>query len=447
MKRTTLLIILSICCGCGGRQPYDITRFGARTDSENNAAAINKAIDKCHKSGGGTVVVPAGTFVTGTVILKSGVTLHLDNDATLKATENTDCYTSMSAVRDLSRYDSGEGTQNSNNSKDARWNRALILASDASDIAIEGEGTIDGCHVFDSEGEEHMRGPHTILFSNTENCRIEGVSIIRAANYAFMAYALKNGVFSNLKIQEGWDGIHIRGGENIDIKDCSFKTGDDAIAGGYWEGMNIHGCDINSSCNGIRIIMPVTDVKIDSCSFHGPGEFPHRTSGEKRRCNMLAALNIQPGGWGKAYGDIDKVYIRDIVADNVATPLMATLNENNNCGTLSVERMTATQVYGAPVSIESWKGGEFENVNMKDVSVEFVGADNPSMASLPVGPPPADYRQLPCWALFAKNVKTLDFENVSFSFSGKEYRPAFLFEDVGRKIFNQVDLPGIPKNP
>ena len=153
---------------------------------------------------------------------------------------------------------------------------------------------------------------------------------------------------------------------------------------------------------------------------------------------MLAALNIQPGGWGKAPGDVDMVQIRDIVADNVATPLMATLNENNNCGTLSVERMTATQVYGAPVSIESWKGGVFENIKMKDVSIGFVGADDPSLVSLPIGPPPADYRQLPCWAFFAKNVKMLELENVSFSFAGTEYRPAFLLEDVDQKIFNQV---------
>ena len=437
MKRIALLLYTLLLFGCfGGRPTYDITRYGARTSKANNAVAINKAIDDCHRHGGGTVTVPEGTFITGTVIMKGGVTLHLDKGATLKAIECPDDYTSMTAVRDLSKFDSGDGTQNSNNSRDARWNRALILASGVSDIAIEGEGTIDGCHVYDPEGEEHMRGPHTILFSDTENSRVEGISIIRAANYAFMAYAVKNAVFSNLDIREGWDGIHIRGGENIDIKDCSFKTGDDAIAGGYWEGMNIHGCDINSSCNGIRIIMPVTDVEIDSCSFHGPGEFPHRTSGERRRCNMLAAINIQPGGWGRADGDIDNVFIKDISVDNVATPLMVNLNENNNCGAISVEKMTATRVYGAPVSIESWKGGEYETVRMKDVSVDFIGNDDHSLASLPVCPPPADYRPLPCWALFAKNIRTLDLENVSFSLSGKDSRPALLLDSVAEKIFD-----------
>ncbi len=443
MKRIIqLAVLLSICLSCGRAGIYDITRYGARPGRENNAPAINKAIDACHKAGGGTVVVPEGIFVTGTILLKSGVTLHLNPGATLHATDSLPEYLSMNTPEDLSRYDSGDGTQNSNNSKDARWNRALILAVGAENIAIEGEGTIDGGHVFDAEGEEHMRGPHTILFACTSGFRLEGVSIRRAANYAFMAYEVENGTFSDLKIDEGWDGIHIRGGKNIDISDCSFRTGDDAVAGGYWEGMNIHDCDINSSCNGIRIIMPVTDVLIDSCRFRGPGEFPHRTSGERRRCNMLAALNIQPGGWGRAYGDVDRVQVKDVVIDRVATPVMITLNEGNNCGTVSIENMTATGIYGAAISVESWKGGVYDEIRLKRVSAEFIGADEPALAGITVGPPPADYRTLPCWGIYAKEVRHLVMEDVRLSYSGKEYRPALMFDHVGA-----AELKGVEYTP
>lgn len=444
MKRIIqLAVLLSICLSCGRAGIYNITRYGARPGRENNAPAINKAIDACHKAGGGTVVVPEGIFVTGTVLLKSGVTLHLDSGATLQATDRLSEYLSMTTSEDLSRYDSGDGTLNSNNSKDVRWNRALILAVGEENVAIEGEGTIDGGHVFDAEGEEHMRGPHTILFACTSGFRLEGVTIRRAANYAFMAYDVSNGAFSDLKIDEGWDGIHIRGGKHIEIADCSFRTGDDAIAGGYWERMNIHDCDINTSCNGIRIIMPVTDVAIDSCRFRGPGEFPHRTSGERRRCNMLAALNIQPGGWGRACGDVDRVHIKDVVIDQAATPVMMTLNEGNNCGTVTIENMTATGIYGAAISVESWKGGSYDKVGLKQVSVEYIGADNPSLADLAVGPPPADYRPLPCWGIFAKEVRHLELEDVTLSYTGKEYRPALMLDHVGTAELGNVEYtPG-----
>ena len=86
MKRIALLLYTLLLFGCfGGRPTYDITRYGARTSKANNAVAINKAIDDCHRHGGGTVTVPEGTFITGTVIMKGGVTLHLDKGATLKA--------------------------------------------------------------------------------------------------------------------------------------------------------------------------------------------------------------------------------------------------------------------------------------------------------------------------------------------------------------------------
>ena len=71
-------------------------------------------------------------------------------------------------------------------------------------------------------------------------------------------------VFHDLEFNEGWDGIHIRGGKNITIRNCRFFTGDDAIAGGYWENMVISDCHINSSCNGVRMIMPATGLTISN---------------------------------------------------------------------------------------------------------------------------------------------------------------------------------------
>lgn len=66
-----------------------ILTFGAVADgSTNNAGAINRAISECHKRGGGTVVVPAGTFASGSIFLQSNVTLRLEKGATLKGVED-----------------------------------------------------------------------------------------------------------------------------------------------------------------------------------------------------------------------------------------------------------------------------------------------------------------------------------------------------------------------
>ena len=132
-------------------------------------------------------------------------------------------YESFIPHHDLSRFDSGDGTVNQNNSRDARWNKALFIADGLENVRIHGNGTIDGRHVFDPLGEENMRGPHCIIAAECSNLSIEGITITRASNYAVMCYAVSNSEFRNLNITEGWDGIHIRGGDNILIDGCNFE--------------------------------------------------------------------------------------------------------------------------------------------------------------------------------------------------------------------------------
>lgn len=100
---------------------YNISSFGAKNDGITiNTPAIQKAIDNCHKGGGGRVVIPPGEFVTGTIILKSGVNLHLEQGARLLGSFDTADYWI-----------------------DGR-KHGLIYAYQAESISISGEGEIDG---------------------------------------------------------------------------------------------------------------------------------------------------------------------------------------------------------------------------------------------------------------------------------------------------------------
>lgn len=413
------------------QQVFDIRKYGAKGDGRTMCTeAINKAVSDCSESGGGVVLVPKGRFVTGTVVLKDNVDLHLDKGAVLEASMNLDDYQSFVPKGDISYYDSGDGSQNANNSKDLRWNRALVLGSGIQNVRISGDGEIDGKHLYDPLGEEKMRGPHTVIIGQSRNFTMEGVTVNNAANYAFMAYDISNCVFSNLSINQGWDGIHIRGGRNIIIRNCSFQTGDDAIAGGYWENMVISDCHINTACNGIRMIMPSNDLEIAHCVFRGPGVYPHRTSRELNRKNMQSAIILQPGGWGKADGDMSSIYIHDIEIDNVTNPLMMVLNESNHADGILVERLKAENVYYAAASLESWRGGVFRNVEFRDIDISYMGSDDPELSKMAVGQPPADSRQLPCWGWYVKNAVNVVFENLKLSYEGEEFRPAIIFDNV-----------------
>ena len=87
-----------------------IASFGAvgNNESVNNAEAINRAIEHCAEQGGGRVVVPCGEYYTGSIYLKSGVMLFLEQGAVLKGVQDIDAYASLKTTLDLSRYESGK---------------------------------------------------------------------------------------------------------------------------------------------------------------------------------------------------------------------------------------------------------------------------------------------------------------------------------------------------
>ena len=413
---------------------FNIKNYGARGDGKTiNTQAFNKTMDACAEAGGGTVVVPAGIYLTGTVRMKSHMTLLLEKGAVIKGVADLEAYVPYVPTREMDKSD---------NANRFKWNRALILGVGVTNVAITGSGTIDGDHVFDPQGEERMRGPHTVLFAESRNLSFNGITVVNAANYAFMAYDIENAVYSNLTVEQGWDGVHIRGGKHIVIRNSSFYTGDDAIAGGYWEDMVINECQINSSCNGIRMISPADGLSISHCTFTGPGKFPHRTSGERQRTNMLSAILLQPGGWGRTPGIVDRVHIHDISISNVNNPLMIILNEGNDAGTILVERMKAVQVNVSASSVESWKGGVFDELTFRDISIEYAGHPDASSSDASLGQPGVDARILPCWGWFVRNVKRITFENVELKYAGTDPRPAMYFDNVAAVKFNGVTYTG-----
>jgi polygalacturonase len=108
-------------------QPYNIVDFGALADGKTiNTGSIQKAIDKCFDNGGGMVYIPAGTFMTGTIYLKSNVNLHLESGSTLKGSIN------MIDYAPFERPGFGPSTY------------GILFTLKAENVSITGQGNIDG---------------------------------------------------------------------------------------------------------------------------------------------------------------------------------------------------------------------------------------------------------------------------------------------------------------
>ncbi len=129
--------LISVICFCllswvayADAPTFDVRKFGAKGNGKRlDTPALQKAIDACAAAGGGTVIVPAGTYLSATIELKSNVNFHLEKGATILGT------TDYKAYRNLDPFTEGLGID---------VGTALVVAVDAKNVSLTGEGVIDG---------------------------------------------------------------------------------------------------------------------------------------------------------------------------------------------------------------------------------------------------------------------------------------------------------------
>jgi len=418
-----------------GDRIFNVRDYGAKGDGlKLDTGPINQAIEACSKAGGGQVLIPPGLYLSGTVHLQPHLTLFLTAGATLMGTTN------------LAQYEQPLVPSFMPEAKWGKWHRALIVGENLEDVTIAGQGTIDGNKVFDPTGEEHMRGPHTIGFVNCRRFVFRDISILDAANYAIFFQASDDVDIRNVSITGGWDGVHFRGApghwcRNVNILNCRFHTGDDSVAGRYWDNVVISGCVVNSSCNGIRLIGPATRLLVSDCLFYGPGERPHRTGG---RTNMLSGIILQPGAWDKTEGLLDGVFLANNTMRDVASPVTIWTKPGNPVGRITIAGLNATSVYRAAVSVESWAEAPITNVALRNASIEFAGGGNAEQARQTVKGPGVDARPLPAWGVYARNVEQLTLQDVRLSVARDDFRPVLLADRVERLSLDNLRFTRVP---
>jgi hypothetical protein len=434
MIRLLLLLLLAEMASAQGA--FNVRNHGAKGDGTTaDTAAIQSALDACRDAGGGQVTFPAGRYLSGTIHLRSKVALWFEAGATLVGTTNLSEYR-QPAVPDFMPE-----------AKWGKWHRALLLGENVEDVTLAGPGVIDGHKVFDPTGEERMRGPHTLVFVNSRRVTVRDLTFLDSANYAVFFQVSDDVEFRNVKFVGGWDGIHWRGApdrwcHNVNILGCQFYTGDDAIAGRYWNNTVIQDCLINSSCNGIRLIGPATRLTIANNLFRGPGEQPHRTSREKRRTNMLSGIILQPGAWDATRGPLDDVLLANNVMQHVASPVTLWTKPGNTVGKVTVSGLTATGVYRSALSVESWADEPITNVIIRNAQVEFTGGGK-AWTNTAVRGPGVDARPLPAWGLYARHVERLKLEDVRLSLASDDKRPVAYAELIGQLTLDQFKFPRV----
>ncbi len=254
---------------------FNIAVYGASPDKNLNTAEIQNAVDDCHKAGGGRVVCGPGTFVTGSLELKSNVELYLSAGCVLKGSEDLADYPDFEADGFLKAPE--------------KTSKHLIRAINAENIAILGRGEINGSGLsfYSSEELESRRKPkerpRTVMFYKCRKVRLQDASFSDSPCWTVWLMKCEDVFVNRVKISGDRrlinnDGIDIDSCSNVILSDSLFDTEDDcivvrAMAGvydspGICENVVVTNCVLHSGCNAIRIGCPGDSI-IRKCSFSG----------------------------------------------------------------------------------------------------------------------------------------------------------------------------------
>lgn len=210
---------------------YDVRSFGAVGDGIRlNTKAFQYAIDSCSKMGGGTILVPSGTYRIGTIILRSNITFRLEAQATLLGSDRLADYRPLKLKKEKESQIAGAlGNQDFGSLH-------LLYAEASSRITLTGQGTIDGNgrSFWDDLYQPKDRPHQMIQFEGCEDIRIEGITVTNSPFWALHILSSNRIHIRDITILNdprgpNTDGIDISSSLNVFISGCHISTGDDAI--------------------------------------------------------------------------------------------------------------------------------------------------------------------------------------------------------------------------
>jgi len=453
----TLLIYHFLYLSAGSENILD---HGAKGDGKFlNTKAIQSAIDQCVEQGGGTVFVPPGNFLSGTIILKSHVSLYLEAGAILLGSTEIknypEIYPEFRSYTDVNYVD-----------------KSLIYAEKMENISIYGMGTIDGQgeeKVFDLPGREnYKKRPYLIRMVECTNVRIKDISIINSSMWVQHYLACDDltidGIRVNSLVNHNNDGIDIDCCKRVRISNCDINSGDDAIvlkatAPRDCEQVCITNCVLRSHCNAIKLgtesVGGFKDILINNCAIYDTRlaaiaiEMVDGGTAERILVNNISAKDVRGGifirlgnrarhhlalgsGGGKKY------YFDE--NEKLEKPGMGKMSN------ISICNFMCTGVDEIACSITGIPGFSAENITLRDIYISFDnrGDSGHANAEVPENEPEyPEYRmfgKLPTYGIYSRHIKNLSFYNVRLTYEQDEIRPALIFDDVQGLLLSGLDL-------
>jgi len=470
MQKRAALFSLFVSLGlCANAQVFNVKDYGAIGDGNTlNTIAIQKAVDAAAAKGGGKVVIPQGTFLSGTIRLKSGVELSLDRGATLLGSTN------------LSDYERND-----------RW-YALLLADGQNNIAVTGYGTVDGQGnalaknviklvkngaIVDplklNRPDEHLR-PQLVEFQRCTGVKMQYVTLKNSSCWVETYNKCTDMLIDSITVNSTafWnnDGIDIQDCKNVKMKNCNINAADDGIClkssdpNAYCDNFDISDCKVRSSASAIKFgtasLGGFKNIRINNIdiydTYRNAIALEIVDGGAMENVNISNINARHTGGsifirvghrYGAQTGSIKGVHISNV---NVEIP-----KDKPDAG-YDIAGPPEEDIYPhnmLPMEIVGLPGFPVRDVTLDNINVTYAGGADKSYAyvsldslsSIPERekdyPEFSMFGELPAWGFFARHAENIKLNNVTIKYIDKDFRPAIVLDDVKGISFNGLNIP------
>lgn len=247
-----------------GQGTFDVRSFGAKGDGQTkDTAAIQKAIDACSKNGGGTVAVPPGTYITGSIFLKSNVDFYVMSGALIKGSPDKEDYNKADIC-----------PQNSTSVQESSSGAHLILCLEQKNVTVRGPGRIDGNSlkfILDEKGVPYpgqdkikWRPSQMLYFVESDNIRVQDIELTNSTYWTSFYHGCTHVFIRGVRIKNSryphthnGDGIDIDCCEYVSISDCQIDSADDCIT-------------LRGSCLKLKNKRPCRYITVSNCVLSTP---------------------------------------------------------------------------------------------------------------------------------------------------------------------------------
>nr|WP_299340616.1 glycoside hydrolase family 28 protein [Allomuricauda sp.] len=462
---------------------YLVSDHGIRADGMTiNTEKLQNLIDTINNNGGGTLVFPKGNYLTGSLQMRSNVSLYLKKDAVLLGSSDPLHYKTIAM----------EGKPETPK-KDDNSQMALLVAYKADNFKIYGQGKIDGqgralalaidslhhagIKIDPKYNYRRMRPnetarPKLFRFSTCKNVAVLDLNLHNGSCWGLSFELCEQLRLDNLKIvnRAYWnnDGIDITDCKNVQVTNCDVDSADDGIClksyypTRYNDSIYIANCTIRSSASAI---------KFGTASYGGFKNVTIENVEVFDTFRSAIAIESVDGG------AIENIRVSNITAKNTGNAIFIRLGHRSGekPGTIKnvlIQDMKVQVPFGRPdidydlrgpevdffhnpfpSSITGIPEAKVEDITIENIEISYPGRATKGMAYVPLSrldqvsnkikdyPEFSMFGELPAWAFYVRHAKDINFKNIQLTLEDNDFRPAFVLDGTEQVFMRDITFP------